>query len=134
MAVELSEKLGRFFNLGFAAPSDSPPVPLMLGKKRPSAWQRLLWEVASWLLVTCGIFLRKALMLPELTWTTQHLTLGAFLASAAIALATFPPFMKWFNRRRPRVSVEHFATAFAFGFFLDLAAVAAYKIVPRWHA
>src|SRR5579864_2065414 len=128
----LTEKLSTFFNLGFEAPSPSPAVPLMLGGNRPNRRQRLLWEAACRLLVTSGIFLRKALVLADLSWAGGNLTPGAFLASAVIALAVFPPFMKWFNQRRPSVSLEHFATAFAFGFFLDLAALAAHKIVPHW--
>ena len=126
------EKLGNYFSLGFEAPSSSPDVPLMLGGKRPRRSQTLLWELACWLLVTCGVFLRKALVLTNLAWVGGNLTPGAFAASAVIALATFGPFMKWFSTRRPIGSLEHLATAFAFGFFLDLAGLAAHKINLHW--
>ena len=106
----------------------------MLGKKGPSQRERLLWEIVAWLLLTCGIFLRKALAPMELSWNRAGLTPAALTASAVIALAVFPPFMKWFNKRRPKISLEHFAIPFAFGFFLDLAKVAALKLFPSGHA
>jgi hypothetical protein len=92
----------------------------------------LVWELASWLLLTLGIFLRKAIVITTLGWAGSNLTWGALLASAAIAFAVFPLFMKWFNRRRPGAGLANFSVAFAFGFFLDLASVAAYRIIPRW--
>lgn len=127
-------RLGKFFDLGFAPEAASADVPLMLGKKGPSQRERLLWELAAWSLLTCGIFLRKALAPLELSWSRAGLTPAALTASAVIALAIFPAFMKWFNKRRPTVSLEHFATPFAFGFFLDLAKVAALKVFPSWNA
>jgi hypothetical protein len=131
----LTDKLGNYFSLGFESKSvgtPAPNVPLMLGKKHPSRREELLWEIACWLLLTLGVFLRKAIVIATLGWDRGNLTLGAFLASAVIALAVFPPFMKWFNHRRPGASLGNFATAFAFGFFLDLASVAAHKIAPGW--
>lgn len=127
----LTEKLADYFNLGFDTPS-SPDIPLKLGKRQTRHRISILQELACWLLLTCGIFLRKALMLVDLNWVDASLTPRAFFASAVIALAVFPPFMRWFNRTRPRPSLESFATAFAFGFFLNLAALAAHKILPQW--
>jgi Kef-type K+ transport system membrane component KefB len=127
----LTEKLADYFSLGFDTPSSSD-IPLKLGKKRRGSRTNLLQELACWLLLTCGIFLRKALMLVDLNWVDASLTPRAFLASAVIALAVFPPFMRWFNRSRPRPTLESLATAFAFGFFLNLAALAAHKILPQW--
>lgn len=127
----MSGRIQNYFSLGFAAEPEGPKIPLMLGKKRKNAGQTLLWEVSAWLLVACGIFSRKALEPGELIWDWSRLTVGAFLASLVIALATFPLLMKWLNRRRPKVGLEHFATSFAFGFFLDLAAVSALKIAPK---
>jgi hypothetical protein len=131
----VSNKLRDYFSLGFelkSAGEPAPNVPLMLGKKRPSRREEVLWEIACWLLLTLGVFFRKAIAIATLGWVQGNLTLGAFLASAVIALAVFPPFMKWFNRRRPGANLENFTTAFAFGFFLDLASVAAHKIAPHW--
>jgi len=131
----LTNKLRNYFSLGFESKSvgqATPNLPLMLGKKRPSRRERLLWEIACWLLLTLGIFLRKAIVIATLGWVPGNFTVGALLASAVIALAVFPPFMKWFNHRRLGASLENFAAAFAFGFFLDLASVAVHKIAPRW--
>lgn len=127
-----TDKVATFFDLGFMAASTDPDVPLMLGKRQPSRLQRDLWQLASWIFVTCGIFLRKGLVITELGWMSDRLTFRAFLASAVIALATFRPFMRWFNKRRPSFGFEHFAASFGFGFFLDLATVAA-QTIPHWH-
>lgn len=127
----MTGKIQNYFSLGFSAEPEAPKIPLMLGKKRGGAGKRLLWEVSAWLLVAGGIFSRKALMLNDFVWDWSRLTVGAFLASLVIGLATFPLLMKWLNRRRPKVGLEHFATSFAFGFFLDLAAVSALKIAPK---
>ena len=81
--------------------------------------------------MTCGIFLRKGLLITELNWLGGRLTLRAFLAAAVIALATFSPFMRWFSKSRPTFGFEHFAAAFGFGFFLDLATLATQTILPR---
>lgn len=127
----LTDRIQKFFSLGFASQAQPADVPLMLGKGRRTQRLEILWEVSAWLSVSCGICLRKAIAPSDLTWNGSRLTLGTFLASAVIALATFPPFMKWLNIRRPKVSLEHFATPFAFGFFLDLAAVSAFRIAPK---
>lgn len=127
-----TEKVAKFFDLGFMPASTDPDVPLMLGKRQPSRRQRDLWQLASWIFVTCGIFLRKGLVITELSWMSDRLTLKAFLASSVIALAIFRPFMRWFNKRRPRFGFEHFAASFGFGFSLDLATVAAQTIIPHW--
>ena len=127
------QKIGNYFSLGFESPTPSPDIPLMLGGKRSRPGRMLWWEFSCWLLVTCGIFLRKAMVVTNLAWIGGSLTPGAFAASAVIALATFPPLMKWLNRRSSgKPSLEHYATAFAFGFFLDLANVAVHRIVPHW--
>jgi len=124
----LTERLSRYFSLGFEAkPSPNDP-PLMLGRKRPAPRQNLLWEISCWLLVTAGIFLRKAIFIADLGWARANLSLGALLASAVIGFAVFPPFMQWFNHRRPGSGLAHYASAFTFGFFVDLANLAAVKI------
>ena len=125
-----TERVAKFFDLGFMPPSADPDVPLMLGSKQPSRRQRNLWQVVSWMAVTCGIFLRKSLVITELSWLSGRLTLKAFLAAAVIALATFRPFMRWFNKSRPTFGFEHFAASFGFGFFLDLATLATQTIFP----
>jgi hypothetical protein len=45
-----------------------------------------------------------------------------------VGLAVFPMMMRWINRRRRRAGLEHVAVPFAFGFFLDLALVAAARL------
>lgn len=127
----MTGKIQNYFSLGFAGEPEAPKIPLMLGRKRGGAGKRLLREVSAWLLVACGIFSRKALVLKDLRWDWSGLTVAAFLASVVIALATFPLLMKWLNRRRPKVGLEQFATSFAFGFFLDLAAVSALRVAPK---
>jgi hypothetical protein len=140
----VTEKLGKFFSLGFQPPPDSESADdidatLLLGgkpkRRKVDPKQNLMWELSCWLLMTCGIFLRKGIIVVHLSWVVGNLTWQSFLASAVVALAalpTFPAFMKWFNRSRPGASLQQFATAFAYGFGLDLAAFAAHKIVPHW--
>jgi len=124
-------QLAKFFDLGFMSPSKDPDVPLMLGTKGPSQLQRNLWQLGSWMAVALGIFLRKGLVITELSWMGDRLTLNALAAAAVIALAAFRPFMRWFNKSRPRFGFEHVAASFGFGFFLDLATLAAQTIVPH---
>lgn len=126
-----TERAAKFFDLGFMPPSVYPDLPLALGAKQPSRRQRNLWQVASWMAVTFGIFLRKGLVITELSWLGGRLTLKAFLAAAVIALATFRPFMRRFNKSRPTFGFEHFAASFGFGFFLDLATLATQTIFLR---
>jgi len=106
-------------------------------RRKQNRKETLRWELSWWLLMTCGIFLRKGIIVVELGWLGANLTWQSFLASAVVALAafpTFPVFMKRFNRGRYGASLQQFATAFAYGFGLDLAAFAAHKIVPHWRA
>lgn len=118
------------FDLGFFSGDIPTRLPLELGQGSTRHTRRILWEVAGWLLIACGIFVRQALLLPSAQWLTPNLNLGAFLAAAMISLAVFPFFMRRLNRRRPKPGVEHVAIPFAFGFFLDLAATSALKIAP----
>jgi hypothetical protein len=126
-----ANRIRNYFGLGFVLTPASPELPLMLGKKRPSRRREVLWATAAWFLLACGIFLRKALVILDVSWNASRLTPGTFLASGVIAFAVFPPFMLWFRKRRPKVGLEHFATPFAFGFFLDLARVAAFHYWPH---
>lgn len=128
-----TETLASYFSLGFEAEPSPNDIPLMLGKRRPPRSQSLQWEFSCWLLMTAGIFLRKAMVVADLGWVHANLSFGAFLASAVIALAVFPPFMKWFNHRRPGSGLAHYATAFTFGFFVDLARLTTLAIVPHFH-
>jgi hypothetical protein len=130
-----------FFDLGFREPDvvDRPetadpslglgpvvvgPPPLMLGRKKST----LGWDIAAWLAVAAGIFARQGLDLPALVWKISNVSPGAVVASVVVGLAVFPMMMRWLNRRRRRASLEHVAAPFAFGFFLDLAVVAAVRI------
>ena len=106
-------------------------LPLMLGGGHTKKTRRVTWEVVAWLLVASGIFLRQGLSLPQVAWNLDRLTPGSFLASVVISLAFFPSFMRWMNRKRPQPGVAHVATPFAFGFFLDLTALALLRMVPQ---
>jgi hypothetical protein len=127
-----TEKVAQFFDLGFTPASNEPATTLMLGSRRPTHFQRNLWQLVSWLFLTCGIFLRKGLAITDLSWVGNKLTLGAFLASAVIGLAIFRPFMRWITKSRPKFGFEHCAASFGFGFFLNLAVVAAQSYGPHW--
>jgi hypothetical protein len=96
----------------------------MLGRKRST----LVWEIAAWVAAAAGIFARQGLDLPVLVWNISNVSPGAAVASIVVALAVFPMMMRWLNRRRRRASLEHVAAPFAFGFFLDLAVIAATKL------
>ena len=54
-----TETFRKSFNLGFSTDPRSPDLPLMLGKKRQTRRREILREVAAWVLVSCGIFLRR---------------------------------------------------------------------------
>ena len=83
-----TETLASYFSLGFEAEPSPNDVPLMLGKRRPPRSQSLQWEFSCWLLMTAGIFLRKAMVVADLGWVHANLSFGAFLASAVIALGS----------------------------------------------
>lgn len=115
------------FDLGFA-PARSDDVagapPLWLGRRRNG----LGLELAVWLLLAIGVFVRQCLTFPPIEWNLGHVSMGSALGSLAIALAVFPAAMRWLNRRRRTLNMEHFSMAFAFGFFLDLVVVAGLKV------
>src|SRR5258708_1916560 len=102
-----------FFRLGFLPEAGtSEDQPLLLGARGHS--KRILLEIAGWLLVAAGIFLRQGLEIVNLSWKWEQISIGAFSASCVIALAVLPSFMRWFNRRRSKVGIEHLALPFAF--------------------
>src|SRR6516225_9111519 len=104
-----NDRISDYLGLGFVSKPASSDLPLMLGK-RSNRRREILSATAAWLLLACGIFFRKAVVVLDVSWNTSRLTLGTFLASLVIAFAVFPPFMLWFRRRRPKVGLEHFAT------------------------
>jgi hypothetical protein len=107
-----------FFDLGF--------YPLELGSAR-----RFVWEVCTWLLLACGIFLRQGLEVTSLTWHIDKLSLPRFFAAVAISFALVPSLTRWINRKRPDPGLEQVALPFTLGFFLDIAAVAAVRLLPQ---
>jgi uncharacterized membrane protein (DUF4010 family) len=118
-----------FFNLGFFSEVKSEKVRLALGGKDRNKRNRRAWSLFAWFLVACGIFLRNGLSITAVSWNLNNLTIGSFLASCVISLAVFPSFMRWMNKQHPKPGLEHIATPFAFGFFLDLAAVSMFRIL-----
>jgi hypothetical protein len=96
----------------------------MLGRKKST----LQWQIAAWLAVAAGIFSRQGLKLPDMVWLLSNINIGTAIGSVVVGLAVFPMMMRWLNRRRRRAGLEHIAGPFAFGFFLDLAVLAATKI------
>ena len=123
--------LSRMFDLGFFPEPQEKDRPLWLGRRRLNTRQ-IVWDVISWFLVALGIFLRHALDLATLAIRSGDLHLGSALASLIVALAVFPVFMRWLNTRRPQPGFPQVATAFSFGFFLDVAVVAAVRIPARF--
>ena len=117
----------KHFALGFLP--DAARVPLALGKPSKSSAARIRWDLVTWGLLAVGIFIRQGMVLPALDWKIQRLTLGSFLASAAISLAILPMFMRWVNRKRAKPGLAHVATPFAFGFFLDLTRVSVLTLI-----
>ena len=120
-----------FFDLGFFPAAESSQLPLQLGKPRASHVRRIIWEVAVWLLVACGIFFRQALSVVDAGWDVSRLSAGSFSASVVISLAVFPAVMRWINKRHQDPGIQHIAAPFAFGFFLDLAALSLIRLVPH---
>ncbi len=114
------------FDLGFLADKEQPPEKLLLGRKRRTAAQ-VSWDITCWILLALGIFLRQGLEIQSLSWRVQRLTGASFAASLVISFALFPVLMRRLNKRRPRPGLIHLTAPFAFGFFLDLAGVSAYR-------
>jgi hypothetical protein len=120
----LAEKIRNYFDLGLVAPSAPQQVPLMLGKPKKN-WRRdLVWQLATWLSVTLGLFLRPAIAALSTAGDFRSLprtmSVQALLASAVIAFVTYPPLMRTLSRRRNRINFQHFLAAFAFGLFLNV--------------
>lgn len=99
--------------------------PLNLGRKKP---QGIGWEITAWLAVAAGIFARQGLQITKLTWDLSNIRVGAGVASVVVALAVFPMMMRWFVKRTQRGTLELVAAPFAFGFFIDLAALALVRL------
>ena len=135
--------LARHFDLGFASdrPSRSgvvatdapggPDVSVRLPLGGNSRARAASWAFAAWLSLGCGIFLRQGLQLDSMSWQLQKLNYGAVAASLVIALAVFPPAMRWLNSKRRRPGVELLLAAFSVGFLLNLAALASLQ-APGW--
>lgn len=121
----LRQLVSGIFDLGFY-PEGSQTRPI-LGKKKSLTTTQIAWDIACWILLALGIFLRQGLQIQTLSWRVQRLTVGSFAASLVISLALFPMLMRRLNRRRPRPDLVQLTVPFAFGFFLDLASVSAYK-------
>jgi hypothetical protein len=124
--------LRQLFDLGFYPQPPDPERPT-LGHERPKlgkslALARVAWDIACWILLALGIFLRQGLEFQPLSWRVERLTVGSFAASVVISLAVFPMLMRSLNRRRPRAGLLHVAVPFAFGFFLNLASVSVYRL------
>lgn len=121
----------RVLDLGFFSGPKEITEPLYLGPPGKLSKKQIIWDIICWVLVGMGMFLRQGLDVENMEWKPERLTFGAFLASVVISFALFPWFMRWFNKRRPAPGVEHIATPFAFGFFLDLAAATIWKRFVR---
>jgi hypothetical protein len=89
--------------------------------------KRLYWTVTSFLLLASGIFFRQcigSLKTGNLDFSLSNFRLTVAIASSVVALAVFPPYMRWFNRRVREASWGQVLWAFSFGFFVDLASSA----------
>ncbi len=115
------------FDLGFFPESGEPKKRLLLGPKKLSLKQ-IIWDIICWILTALGIFLRQSLDFSDLSWYYNRLTGSSFVVSLVISFALFPTLMRRLNRKRQRPGLEHIATPFAFGFFLDLVKVSAYRL------
>ena len=124
-------RLANFFDLGFSPPGhrDKPANDgLWLGPKK----SKMSKDILAWTAVAGGIFARQGLTFPPPSWNLSNLSIGVGTASIVLALACFPMAMRWINGRRQVVGLNVVALPFAFGFFLDLASLAAVKIPALW--
>ncbi len=111
--------LDYFANLGFYPDR----VELGPGLMR----KRLYWTLASFLLLAAGIFLRQcigSLKTGSLDFSISNFRWTVAIASSVVALAVFPPYMRWFNKHVREASWGQVLWAFSFGFFVDLASSA----------
>jgi len=116
------------FDLGFDPEHGQIQDRLLLGKKS-FTFAQIAWDVICWILLALGMFLRQGLQIRDLSWQVERLTASSFAASLVISFALFPMLMRRLNKRRPRPGLIHITLPFAFGFFLDLATVSAYRMV-----
>jgi hypothetical protein len=95
--------------------------------------KRLIWTMSVYALLAIGLVAQQAIDLTRhpLTIDWTNLSWNTLLASAVVALALLPPFMRWFNRKFPRPSYEHAIWTFSFGFFVNLSTNAMSKLVTK---
>jgi hypothetical protein len=97
------------------------------------ARKRLLWTISVYALLATGMLAQQVIDLTRhpLAIDLRNLSWNTFLASAVVALALLPPFMRWFNRKFPKPSYEHVIWAFSFGFFVNLSTNTLSKLVTK---
>jgi hypothetical protein len=113
---DLLGRVGHYFvDLGFY------PNQIEFGPALPQ--KRLAWSLTAYLLLLLGIVAQQIIDLGKkpLSPSWHNLTWPMLLASAVVAVALFPPFTAWFNRKRKNPSWEHVLWAFSFGFFVNLS-------------
>jgi hypothetical protein len=106
-----------FLDLGFY-PGE---VELGTGLQR----KRLAWLITVYVLLFLGLSCRQWIDLKQepVKFSVANLQLGVFVASAVVAIALFPPFTAWFNKRFRKPSWEQVMWAFSFGFLVNLSNV-----------
>jgi hypothetical protein len=104
-----------FLDLGFY------PEQIEFGTGLPL--KRLIWSIAAYLLLFMGLLSQQCIDLSKvpLAVSVSNLRWTVLAASAVVAIALFPPFTHWFNKKRQKPSWEHVLWAFSFGFFVNLS-------------
>jgi hypothetical protein len=82
--------------------------------------RRVLSVGGAYLLLSLGIFARQIIDLPAIRFAPEQANTSVLAASFIVALAVFPPFMRWINIHRPVPGIEHILAPFTVGFFLNL--------------
>lgn len=104
-----------FLDLGFY------PGQIEFGAGLPR--KRLLWSIAVYLLLFLGLLSQQCTDVSKvpIVFSVGNLRWTVLIASAVVAVALFPLFTRWFNKKRRKPSWEHVLWAFSFGFFVNLS-------------
>lgn len=104
-----------FLDLGFY------PGQIEFGTGLPR--KRLIWSIVAYLLLFAGLLFQQCIDVSKapIMFSPNNVRWTVLIASAVVAVALFPLFINWFNRKRQKPSWEHVLWAFSFGFFVNLS-------------
>lgn len=115
MNATLSRASRYFLDLGFY------PGQIEFGASLPR--KRLIWSIIAYLLLFMGLLSQQCIDISKvpIAVSVSNLRWTVLVASVVVAIALFPFFTHWFNKKRQKPSWEHVLWAFTIGFFVNLS-------------